>query len=459
MTDTAYINAKQEQVFSFVFGQEPAKVQVNLSDLLIRLGEMDDSAASQILGSLGSQLSQFARVVDRNHPDLLEFRDGILCGNSTITKRLCQVIDAWTCAQQRGWDELLPLYKKISRQGLPSALTTIRSPEADQQNVRFVADAKIRGIIRATKQPRVIQLLPFFKRGESAWHIQPSDFDLFIPGSMAYEKQIAVAKAKAERFQKLGCEAMAKAVTDSITEFLSVFEKQKYRGFYRITATNAAVILAKIHGYTLRPSSSARSNDARMVRVPDEYVQYFKASDGKSIVGGGDDPESILIAEMERMMQAVAARDGSKMIPIEANPPASLVYSPTVYPLCHFLKTVYGGNSPKLRQYPYSQTKENLDVFRLIEYLEEYPPLNGKPIFDHFLVLVPTPQPYFWDAKQAAKNKGVRFSVSVDGGSKEFVDSLTAKLYLDAALVLSGVVTPVLLGERDGQCYFLSFWC
>jgi hypothetical protein len=130
-----------------------------------------------------------------------------------------------------------------------------------------------------------------------------------------------------------------------------------------------------------------------------------------------------------------------------------------VYPLSHFLKIEYGDNPPKLKQYSQSRTKENLDTCRLIEYLEEYPPLNGKPIFDHFLVLVPTPQPHFWDAKQGAKDKGVKFSVNVDGKTNEFDDPLAAKIHLDVALVRAGVVTPVLLGERDGQCYFLSFWC
>ena len=60
-----------------------------------------------------------------------------------------------------------------------------------------------------------------------------------------------------------------------------------------------------------------------------------------------------------------------------------------------------------------------------MQHLEAFPELGGKPVFDHFLVVVP----------------------GLDGDMAH-----------EKELISEGRIIPVLLGERDGKCYFISYW-
>jgi hypothetical protein len=66
-------------------------------------------------------------------------------------------------------------------------------------------------------------------------------------------------------------------------------------------------------------------------------------------------------------------------------------------------------------------------IKKIIDLLECFPEASGNPIFDYYIILVPvfTPVPCY---------------------SYHF------------ELIAKGDITPVLLGEKDGKCYFISLW-
>ena len=476
--DTKYVENSHVAGLKFVFSAnaEP-QAAPNLSPLLAKMIELPVEIIQQALGKIGVNLHRFAGSVDLTHPDLACFAGGIFLDGSTTAKKFCQIIDAWILAKEKELTEVLPLYRRMAKQECPASFLHLRSPQDSKQVVRLVSDYVMRKKIRDDKNVRIISLHSFFRKGEPAWHIQPADFDLFIPGSKSYEQHIFDARKKAAQYKNVGCGDMEKAVLESIKTFEHTFQSNEYYGFYQITATNVAIILAKLHGYTFQ--SPARNNDARMIKIPDQYNCYFKEEEREMPEG---DSERRLIEELQRMVEEVSAKSSglsspkpssSKSKKAKAMPcgfDKSLVYAPTIYPLDVFLKTMYGDAKPSLFQVNIGH--DSLDVLKLVERLESCPQFNGKPMFDHFLVLVPSPQPIRWSAAETVSIKTPKKCIVKKGENKDeekyivmngetvnvFNDPIRAKVCLDEILISKKLVTPVLLGERDGKCYFLSFW-
>lgn len=96
-------------------------------------------------------------------------------------------------------------------------------------------------------------------------------------------------------------------------------------------------------------------------------------------------------------------------------PKSAYCYKPKAYP-CHELKSIISERTAKL-----------------IEHLENNPDLNGQATFDHFIVMVPT----------------------IDYG---FSQDLVADKFFDLMLLKNESFTPILLGEKDGKCYFVSYF-
>lgn len=71
---------------------------------------------------------------------------------------------------------------------------------------------------------------------------------------------------------------------------------------------------------------------------------------------------------------------------------------------------------------------------KMIAYTEALPEKGNRPIFDHFLVLVP----------------GVNM-LDLDMTDKQVAE-------MDYKLTQAGKISPIILGERAGKCYFISYW-
>lgn len=113
------------------------------------------------------------------------------------------------------------------------------------------------------------------------------------------------------------------------------------------------------------------------------------------------------------------------------------------FPLVKY--TVYSPNSfmYKPRVYPYyeMQAVAPPQVTNLIEHLEDCAYLNGAA-FDHYMVLIPSID---------------YCKETIDIASENNQDIEVVK-YLDMELIRKEHLVPILLGERDGKCYFLSYW-
>ncbi|NIQ13924.1 MAG: hypothetical protein GTO02_05825 [Candidatus Dadabacteria bacterium] len=174
----------------------------------------------------------------------------------------------------------------------------------------------------------------------------------------------------AERKMSRYSELGCEEISNKITEKikqLRISLRDRYYGFNRVTITVASAILSKMHGYKFRTSYDREDNVTFNVVVSNYFSQHSK----------------------------------------------EYSYEPKLYSFYEL-----GCQAPKA-------------TLRAINHLDSFPDINGKPLFDNYLVLVP--------------------SIKYDGS----YDSLRN---LDMNLIKNRDIVPVLLGERNSKCYFLCYF-
>jgi hypothetical protein len=87
-------------------------------------------------------------------------------------------------------------------------------------------------------------------------------------------------------------------------------------------------------------------------------------------------------------------------------------------------------------------------IRQILERVEAMPELGNRPAFDHYRVVVPS-----------FKYPDVYLSYKTLNGETVIANSYAEmRKGIDLELLKAGITTGVLLGERDGSCYFLGYW-
>lgn len=87
-------------------------------------------------------------------------------------------------------------------------------------------------------------------------------------------------------------------------------------------------------------------------------------------------------------------------------------------------------------------------VRRIMEHVEAMPELGKRPAFDHYRVVVPS-----------FNYPDIYLTYRTLNGETVIADTYAdMRKGLDLELLKAGITTGVLLGERDGGCYFLGYW-
>jgi hypothetical protein len=86
-------------------------------------------------------------------------------------------------------------------------------------------------------------------------------------------------------------------------------------------------------------------------------------------------------------------------------------------------------------------------IKEVISHLDAFPEAGGRPIFDHFVVVVPGTEP--------PKN-AVGFTYkNTASTSQSFPENL---FRLNYSLAVNRCVSSAVMGEKDGRCYFICFF-
>lgn len=417
MADETYMRKIVEIQAEFVKRLETRQdfSRIVTPSLLVHLLRCDDEVVDMSLGKVGRWLKSFAQEVDFGHPELSTIFDGALSDDRDFPQECIELLSLAEYARDKHFSRIVPMLGQVvSREKLDRGVAKrIDSPASSRLHVRLLKNAQEREEIRSLKKMQTIDLGSVYRKGEDVWRAQPDDFKKFLRFDTAYQDEIAKAEKKAKRYADLGCSALAEEILKSVEAFKEHME-QSYYGFNRITMTNAAVILAKSLGYVYNPHATIYSlidETSGKIVVPRKVFGKYNF-----------DPDFNPL-EYEPLVPAL---DGNPVYCQRYAPP--LIYEPRVYPLHQFWDI-----APE-------------SVVKTIQTLETFPDACDKPIFDHFGIIVPGVN--IPDAKFLDEHGLVRLFTSREQAVRE----------LDRTLAKMGLFHPVVVGERDGRCYFVCYW-
>lgn len=385
--------------------------------LLTRILACDPKSIELALGKFGEKLKAFSHAVDLKHPHVKTLFDDMFSDDTEFCQDITELIELAEFAREKKLTRVLSNFggKVVSREKLcRTLLKTIDSPFNNRCRIHLLRTREERDRVRAEKRMQAIDLTTVVKKGEEVWASQPDNFDSFIRWGIAYEEEINFAMKKVQRYIKLGCTGMARQIVESIEHFKSQVH-EIYYGFNRITMTNAAVILAKSLGYKLTTYWLSCENEKKLYRITipcSVFADYSFEVDPQYV------PYQTNTGEPVGYRRARDTYD----------------YEPRVYPLY------------KLEHMASAQMR------KIVDHLEAFPKVCGKSIFDSYAVIVP-------GVLYPRIEHNGKFSIlNTKGERLDFDTRDQAVQALDVIMMENKYVTPILLGEKDGKCFFISFF-
>lgn len=280
------------------------------------------------------------------------------------------------------------LFKIISKHELYKViLKHIKSvPHETSILTRFILKPAYRKLARDNKTTQVINLDLINSQLRRHWDSCQSDFSPFYRGVNTYSKDFEELHKKMQSFIELDCSFLAEQMKKDIEDFKKNFI-DIYFGFNRIKLTQAALILAKVNGFTI---------------IDNCEKQFYTKIDDASIYIDNIFFNKIIIDKNKFYSMDVSFLDSYFFI-----------YEPKLYNFETYLNIV-----------------PSIEMKKLFIELESFESLNYKPAFDHYKVLVPTVQ-----IKDCVQRKN-----------------------FEEDLIKSNLMKSVVVGEKDGKCYFICYW-
>ena len=291
-------------------------------------------------------------------------------------------------------------------------LKKIDSPSVNLLNMRFVPCSKKRNNLRQNKKVQSISLSTLLSRDSSEWQSVSSNFDFFHINGKHYEMYLSKAKSKAIAYDRLGCQFLGDEVRKNAKTFENLYGVTNH-GFRRITMTLTSAILAKTHSYEYVPlkSTSVASINVFKSKCFLEILNNIVNLYCSQVAANGGVIDYSLLKPLSSVPPTPESSFGSKFDLICCE------YNPRSYPLHDF--------------WPLASKK----VKNIIELLENHPATGGRAIFDSYRVITPS------------------FLLKFPGSHAQLSKKVT-----DFVLTVSEIINPIILGEKNGKCYFVSYW-
>lgn len=387
--------------------------------ILSRILECDEDVVELSLGKFGLKLRSFANKLDFAHPEIISIFDGTLANDQEFAQECLELLSLTHFARDNKLTKIIPILGRIlTKESLSKAVIKKIDSSYNRLYVRLLKDPIERKEIRSTKKRQIIDLESIYNKGEEIWNAQPDSFSRFLRFNSAYQDDLKFAEKKLKRYEEMGCKSLADEVRKSIDVFREHVDQSHY-GFNRITMTNAAIILAKFFGFNYHPSQEVSGSFVGTYRTEAKITV-----DRKFFGNYNFDPEQCV--EFDPIVSEIT-RSPSFTIK-QQNP---FIYQPRVYPLHEFWELA------------------SQDIKDIISLLEEFPDAGNKPIFDHFGVIVP-------GLSFPPQKDGIFTFLDEHGIAQVFSTKEKAEKALDFTLIAGGFIFPIIVGEKDGKCYFIS---
>lgn len=262
--------------------------------------------------------------------------------------------------------------------------------------------------------PQNINMRQVYVLGENGFYGFSCDFTNIVRFSEMPTEIIEELEKQKKDFSEIDMKEMANYVNKNIDHIKEKY-KCNWHGFFRLRPDDAAVMLARMHGFMW--------HDMMFVVIQQEF---FK---DKNYWVNVDFTEKI--PEVDTKKKKIVLTD-KKVINLDFFP---FAYQPRLYPLGDF----------------YDAVRDKEVVNKIIHSAENLSDMNGHPAFDYYWAVVPG---------ISCNNPSIKHPDGVyrvnDGKVQEFKDEISATKYVDFMMVRDKSIVPAILGERDGKCYFLG---
>ena len=394
------VEARQEAILKSIYdcGEQPETSKIG--GILEDVRRFSDYTVQAALGDFGLLLKNFSTQIDLSHPDLRNLFDGQLDSGAegSFNMDAKALLKLGVYAFQQGIPQNVTDYLKklLSKADYFKTIgPCIDSPFDNCLHVRFVPERSGRDRIRLSKRMQTISLSSLYKKGAKFWGQQPDAFDWYVRNNNRFERDIREAEERIRHFSEFGLTSMVEAIKKTVGELTLKAKGEMYYGFNRISLVTASVILGK------------------MMRF--EFVETYKPMYSL--------PECIAFADRDMFEWKFSAEDR--------------------YEKWEYL--------PRAYTYEEYERFAPESMVKLVDFLEAFPETGGKPLFDHYRVLVPSfNYPNIFRPDAAYKD--------TFGELVTFRTAEEAQRMLELTLLREKHTVAVLLGERDGDHYFISYF-
>jgi hypothetical protein len=403
------VELQQKEILGRIYSSDQLKEQTEVDGLLKVIRDYSVEEVSYVMGEFGTRLRAFSYSIDLTHPDLRRIFNGQLVGETdgTFSKDACDLLKL--AVYGRGWglspNVLENLKQVIKKHDYFKILNqVVDSPLENQLHVRFVPTPLLRQQIRYSKRAQPVSLVTLYKNGKSMWDSHPDNFQCYYRYTNRFQKELNQIEERKNHFLNHGLTAMASEIQKAIDEIKLKAVNETYYGFNRISMVSVCIILGKMLGYEI--CEDYKHGHSSMGVVAFAKPNVFKEYD---------------------------------------------FFDDRCYD-----EMIFWHN--KVEYYPIAYTYEELkdeaspEIIKLVDYLESFPEIGGKPLFDHYRVLVPGLN--YLNHYQTSP-----FHIKALDGNRQFFDSIqNGQFELDQHLLKTKVIVGVLLGDVDGDHYFISYF-
>ena len=373
--------------------------------ILKEIQKYDEEFIDYALPVLGAKIKRFSDSIDITHPDLKNLFFGQLTcqDEGKFGKVLTDYFLLISFLKSNSLDNslLVSIRKSIKDNAYYGLLNkSIESPLNNNLNIRFMKSQKDVDTMREKKRVQSVYLNQNYHGSQSHWDCFPENCLIYQRFNNIYEKDLEKLKVRKNQFSDFGLICMAEEIQKSIFNIECESKDQSYFGFNKVKLDNLAVLLAKMSGY--------------------EFIEHQQTLAGSEF----------FVKINQEIQDACISFVNKKPMPTDKE----VSYQPKAYTIFELNEVI------------------SLDIAKLIDYLDNFPDLNGKMLFDHFRVIVPSIG--FLNKFQMDPYRGR----DIHGNYVVFEDVNACKKMLDIWLLKNKNLVGALVGERDGSHYFISYF-
>jgi hypothetical protein len=436
------VRSVQNLLFQNLAKKSDKKIpSANLKGILIQITKYECKVIEACLGEFGLQLVKFVEHFNLDHPAVAKL---ILPFNDTkLSEDMCEILEVGALAYELGLNGILALMQKTYND-LPFALEFARSINyypPIRAVKRLDTRTKLREQAKLANSAGSVHFSEFEIKYPEEWMDVPSSMIYSVRCNDSHIDDIEERKKVIKRFLDLGMSNQARVYQDFLATASMKLDDQ-YCGFYKVDIDRIGMTLAKVHGFVMNINTTVFLSFAHNVDLMKFFFKTVCISPRfiKEIMHMLD--EDWFVDDPSTIMDALDCTDH---LSDWRNLAKAITHK---CPLFHYCTRVYLCSNNII------QKLMPLDAAVIIDRLESFSDYGNMPVFDHYLVAVPTIK--ITEMFFNARNKG--FFIHDGRHVRAFERREDASVFLDLLLLKQRMVRPFLIGQKEDEQYPIGYW-